>query len=97
MNYVLLFLNIWSFRRELLTVLFTFLFVLLIPIIAVIVIANAGFQVVSDTLVKIDPLTKTVQLFDPTGKVYKTINLKPICQLNYQPKKKLCSAYLKKD
>ena len=78
MNYILLFLNLWSFRRELLTVIGTFLIVLLIPIVAVIVIANAGFQAVSDTLVKIDPLTKAVQLFDPTGKTYKVLNLKTI-------------------
>ncbi len=78
MFWISVIINLYSYRKELLTVLFTFLGVLLIPIVAVIVIANAGFQAVSDTLVKIDPLSKSVQLFDPTGKVYKTINLKTV-------------------
>src|SRR5438552_1649339 len=78
MNYVLLFLNLWSYRKELITVISTFLFVMLIPIVTIIVLVNAGFQAVSDTLVKVDPLSKAVQLFDPTGKTYKTVNLKTI-------------------
>ena len=78
MNELRLLLTLYSYRKELSFIVFTFLGVLLIPVIAVIIIANAGFQAVSDTLVKIDPLSKVVQLFDPTGKTYKNINLKTI-------------------
>ncbi len=78
MNELRLLLTLYSFRKELTFVIITFLTVLLIPIIAVILLANVGIQAVSDTLVKVEPLSKAVQLFDPTGKTYKTVNLKTI-------------------
>src|SRR5438132_194765 len=56
----------------------TFGIVLLIPIIAVVVITHTGIQIVSDVLVKVDPVTKAVQLFNPDGTLYKAINLKTV-------------------
>lgn len=56
---------LWSFRRELKYVLFAFLIVLSLPIIAVIILTNTGINIVSDRLATIDSKTQTVQIHDP--------------------------------
>jgi murein DD-endopeptidase MepM/ murein hydrolase activator NlpD len=67
---------IWSFKRELKLVLFTFLITLLIPVLAVILVANVGLSVVSDKLVTLNPQTNTIEIHDPrTGKVIKDLKI----------------------
>jgi murein DD-endopeptidase MepM/ murein hydrolase activator NlpD len=66
--------NLWSLRREIMYVGLTFLFVLLLPIIAVIIVTNTGIQVVSDKLVSINLKTHKVEIHDPSGKVITQIN-----------------------
>jgi murein DD-endopeptidase MepM/ murein hydrolase activator NlpD len=46
---------------------FAFLIVLIVPIIAVIILANTGINLVSDTLIHVDYTTHTIELFDPKG------------------------------
>lgn len=67
-----------SFRRELKYILYTLLGVLLLPVFAVAVIANAGIPFISDQLVKIDAKQKTIQIYDPTGKVIATIDAETV-------------------
>ena len=67
---------IWSFRNELKFVLFAFLITLLIPILAVLLVANVGLSVVSDKLATLNPQTNTIEIHDPkTGKVIKDLNI----------------------
>lgn len=68
---------VWSFRRELSSVLLAFLIVLSLPVIAVIILMNTGFNIVSDKLATVDTTTQTVELHDPKdGSVIKEI--KPV-------------------
>lgn len=68
--------TIWSFKRELKFVLFAFLITLLIPILAVILVANVGLSVVSDKLVTLNPQTNTIEIHDPrTGNVIKNLKI----------------------
>ncbi len=77
MNGLKIGLTIWSFRRELSYVLLAFLIVLSLPIVAVIILMNAGFNVVSDKLATVNSQTQAVQLLDPKdGSVIKEI--KPV-------------------
>ncbi len=74
MNGIKIGLTIWSFRRELSYVLLAFLVVLSLPIVAVIILMNAGFNVVSDKLATVNSQTQTVQIHDPKdGSVTKEI------------------------
>lgn len=67
--------NIFSFRRELAYVGGTFLFVLLLPVIAVIVLTQTGINLVSDTLVELNEVTQVVELKNPLdGSIYATID-----------------------
>lgn len=67
--------KLWSFKKELFYVLLAFLTALLLPIVAVVVISNAGTQVVSDKLATINLQTHKIELHDPaTGKVILTLN-----------------------
>jgi murein DD-endopeptidase MepM/ murein hydrolase activator NlpD len=69
------FLTLWSFRKELKYVLFAFGIVLLIPVIAVVILTNTGFNIVSDKLVGINTSTKGVQIKNPAdGSVVIEIN-----------------------
>lgn len=70
--------TVLSYRREIYTICLIFLGILLIPLLSIIVITNAGFQPISDVLVKIDPITKSTQLLNPDGTLYKAVNLKTI-------------------
>jgi len=74
MNLKLVF-TLWSFRKELKVVLFAFLIVLLLPVIAVILLTQIGLNIISDKLVGQDPTTHNIQIKDPTsGEVVKEIN-----------------------
>ncbi len=67
--------NLWNFRNEIKIVVFSFILILLLPLIAVIILVNTGVNVVSDKLASIDPKTNQVQIHDPlTGDVKETIN-----------------------
>lgn len=70
-----LLLLLYSFRHELKLLLYAFLIVLSVPIIAVIVLTHTGLEIVSDALVQINPLTKAIQLYYPNGELFKEINL----------------------
>ncbi len=73
MNPKLIF-TLWSFRNELKFVIFAFLIVLSLPIIAVIILTNTGIDVVSDHLATVNTQNNTVQIHDPaTGEVVKEI------------------------
>jgi len=66
--------NVFSYRRELAYVASAFLFVILLPLVAVIVLTQTGINVVSDTLAEINEVTQLVELKNPLdGSVYKTI------------------------
>jgi murein DD-endopeptidase MepM/ murein hydrolase activator NlpD len=58
--------TIFSFKRELKLVLLAFLVVIMLPVIAVFILAHAGINVVSDALVGVDSETKNIQILDPT-------------------------------
>ena len=61
-------------QKELKYVAFTFLLVLLIPIIAVILLTHAGIDIISDRLATFNEEAQTVQIRDPlTGEVIKEI------------------------
>jgi len=67
--------TLWSFRKELKVVLFAFLIVLLLPVIAVILLTQIGLNIISDKLVGQDPTTQNIQIKDPrSGEVVKEIN-----------------------
>ncbi len=74
MNPQLLF-NATSFRKELLFVSTSFLIILTLPLIAVIVVANTGINLVSETLVNVDQTTKIIGIFDPKGTKLKDLNI----------------------
>ena len=67
---------IWSFRRELKFVFFAFLITLLIPVLAVILVANVGLSFVSDKLATLNPQTNMVEIHDPkTGNIIKDLKI----------------------
>jgi murein DD-endopeptidase MepM/ murein hydrolase activator NlpD len=68
-------LNIWSFKKEIFYVSLTFIGVLLLPFIAVLVIAHTGIQLVSDQLIGINATTHQIEIHDPSGKVVATIDV----------------------
>ena len=56
-----------SFKKEAYIVLGTLAFILFLPLISVVVIANAGVAAVSQALVSINPITHMVEVFDSKG------------------------------
>lgn len=61
---------LWSSRKELYYVSLVFLGALLLPFVAVILLTNAGIDIVSDHLATVNIQTQTVEIHDPaTGKV----------------------------
>lgn len=63
-------LALWSYRKELKLVAFSFLIILLMPIIGVILLTGAGINIISDKLVTQNTQTQTVDIHDPaTGQV----------------------------
>lgn len=66
--------TLWSFRRELIYVSFAFLLTLLLPVIAVILLTNAGIDIVSERLATANTETGKVDIHDPaTGKIIDSI------------------------
>ena len=65
MNSFFIFLNAWSYRKELTIVLLAFLFVLSLPVAAVFMLTNAGIDIVSDHLVTKNVQTQSVDIHDP--------------------------------
>ncbi len=64
----------FSMKSEIKYVVFTFLLVLLLPVVAVILLANAGIDIVSDRLATQNTQNNTVEIHDPaTGEVIKEI------------------------
>src|SRR5258708_7202454 len=65
----------YSMRNELYSVVVTFILILFLPFMAFIVVTNAGFNQVSNTLVTTNATTHTVELKDPvTGKIIKELS-----------------------
>ena len=62
-----------SYRNELIVVGSVFMIILLLPILAVFTIANAGVAVVSDALVSVNVRTKVVEIHNPSGALVSTI------------------------
>ncbi len=56
-----------SFKKELYIVLGTLGFIILLPMIAVVVVANAGVEAVSQALTAVNPITHVVEIFDSKG------------------------------
>lgn len=66
---------VFSLKQELKYVTFVFLFVLFLPIVAIIVITHTGIELVSDKLATINLTTNSIEILDPaTGNVLATIN-----------------------
>ena len=66
---------LWSFRKELKVVISAFLFLLMLPAIAVVLLTQVGINIISDKLVEQNPQTRSIQIKDPTtGEVVKEIN-----------------------
>jgi murein DD-endopeptidase MepM/ murein hydrolase activator NlpD len=57
--------TIWSFRKELKCVALAFLVVISLPIIAVFILTQTGIDIISDTLIGVDPETKTIVIKNP--------------------------------
>ena len=67
--------TIWSMRQELITVSLALLGILLMPVIAVIILTQTGINIVSDSLVGLNPETQTVVILNPAdGSVLKEID-----------------------
>jgi murein DD-endopeptidase MepM/ murein hydrolase activator NlpD len=58
-----------SFRTEVKVVIISLVAILLLPVFAVIVIAESGLSIVSDALAIFNPVTHMVEVRDPDGKV----------------------------
>lgn len=65
MNTVLFILSLWSYKKEIYAVALTLLFLVSLPVLAVIVITHTGIQMVSDALVGVDAETRTIQIKNP--------------------------------
>lgn len=71
--------NICSYKRELLFVSSTFLFVLLMPLLSVILLINTGLKPISDKLATYNTISNTIQIRDPkTNQVIKKIQTQRI-------------------
>lgn len=67
--------NIWSLRNEIKLVAFSLILILLLPIFAVLILTNAGIDVVSNRLATVNTQTQKVQIHDPlTGNVITEIS-----------------------
>lgn len=65
MNSFFIFLNAWSYRKELKIVLLAFILILLLPVAAVFMLTNAGIDIISDHLVTKNAQTQSVDIHDP--------------------------------
>jgi len=57
----------FSMKKEIKLFFFTIVIICMLPIFAVIVITQAGFNFVSDTLASINPITSLVEIHDPSN------------------------------
>lgn len=64
---------IFSLKNEFRVVFWTFIFILSLPIVAVLVVTNTGIQAVSDQLVTVSTETHLIEIHDPTGHVIATV------------------------
>jgi len=81
MGFISTSITIWSFRKVLKYVVFTFLLVLSLPFIAVIILLNTGMNLISDQLVINN--NGIVQILDPVdGKPKEKITEQPIWPVN---------------
>lgn len=68
-------LSLFSLKKEFLFVTFTFLLILLLPIIAVILLTHSGIDAVSDRLAQFDEESNTIVLYYPNGTLYKELTV----------------------
>lgn len=69
--------TIWSFKRELQFVAFSFLVLISLPIIAIVILMHTGINIVSDALIDVEPETQTIQIKNPAdGSVVKEVSKK---------------------
>lgn len=68
----------FSLKQQFQFVMWVFIFVLSLPLIAVLVVANTGVQAISDQLVSINLQTQLIEIHDPTGKVLSTIEAETV-------------------
>lgn len=61
-------------KNDIKLILVVFLFVLLLPVMTVLVIANTGIPAISNELVKANTTTHQIQIHDPTGKLVAMID-----------------------
>lgn len=64
-----LILNLFSFKKIFKIIVWVFIFVVSLPIIAVLILANAGIPAVSNKLASVNTKTHTIEIHDPTGKI----------------------------
>lgn len=71
-----IFFQLWSYKTELKLVISAFLIILILPVIAVFILLNAGIDVVSDRLTTVNEENQTVEIRDPTtGEVVDELDL----------------------
>ncbi len=64
----------FSMKKEIKLIAYTILILCLLPVFAVIILTQAGLNLISNTLATIDPQTSLVQIHDPvTGAVIETV------------------------
>ena len=66
-------LGLVSYRNELIIICSILVTIVLLPIVAVFTIANAGVTAVSDALISVNVTTKTIELRDPMGAFVSTL------------------------
>ena len=68
---------LWSYKKELKTVILAFLIILLLPFIAVILLTQVGINIISDQIVGQNPVAQSIEIKDPSsGEVITEINPK---------------------
>jgi len=75
MNLFLIFSSAWSFKKELIIVVLSFLLILSLPVAAVFMLTNAGIDIISDHLATKNEQTQSVDIHDPKdGSVITSVN-----------------------
>jgi murein DD-endopeptidase MepM/ murein hydrolase activator NlpD len=64
-----------SYRNELLAIFGTLALIISLPMICVLVIANAGVSAISGSLVSVNPTTHLVEIHDPNGNITAELSL----------------------
>ena len=67
--------NLISPKKAFQLIVWVFIFVLSLPIIAIFVLTNAGIPAVSNKLASVNLNSKTVAIHDPSGKIIANINI----------------------